>query len=232
MFINLENVTKFYGAGDEKNYVLNKVNLTIEKGEVCVILGPSGSGKSTLLNVIGGLDNIESGKVCVGDVDIASLSNKKMTEYRRKYYGYIFQFYNLVPNLSIKENIQVCEYLANEAIDVDELIEILGLEEHKNKFPSQLSGGQQQRCAIARAIAKNPSVLLCDEPTGALDYKSSKEILCLLEKVNKKYGTTIIMVTHNQAIKNMANHIIEIKDGLIKLDVQNEQIIAAKDIEW
>ena len=138
MFINLENVTKFYGAGTEKNYVLNKVNLTIEKGEVCVILGPSGSGKSTLLNVIGGLDNIESGKVRVGDVDIASLSNKKMTEYRRKYYGYIFQFYNLVPNLSIKENIQVCEYLANEAIDVDELIEILGLEEHKNNFPSQL----------------------------------------------------------------------------------------------
>lgn len=232
MFINLENVVKSYGGGSERNIVLNKVNLTINKGEISVILGPSGSGKSTLLNVIGGLDDIESGKVVIDDTDIASLSNKKLTEYRRKYFGYIFQFYNLVPNLSVKENIQVCEYLSVNPLDVDDLISTLGLDEQKNKFPSQLSGGQQQRCAIARAVVKNPSVLLCDEPTGALDYKSSKEILCLLEKVNQRYGTTIIIVTHNTAIQNMANQIIEIKDGKIKSNIRNEQIMEAKDIEW
>ena len=232
MFINLKNVTKSYGTGAERNIILNKVNLDIEKGEICIILGPSGSGKSTLLNVIGGLDDIESGKVTIGKTEISSLSNKKLTEYRRKYFGYIFQFYNLVPNLSVRENIQVCEYLSKNPLDVDDLIETLGLEEQKDKFPPQISGGQQQRCAIARAVVKNPDVLLCDEPTGALDYKSSKDILCLLEKINKKYGTTIIMVTHNIAIQNMATHILEIKDGAIQINERNENVMPAKDIEW
>ena len=232
MFINLKNVTKSYGSGAERNVILNKVNLDIEKGEICVILGPSGSGKSTLLNVIGGLDDIEGGKVTVGKTEISSLSNKKLTEYRRRYFGYIFQFYNLVPNLSVRENIQVCEYLSKSPLDVDDLIETLGLEEQKDKFPPQISGGQQQRCAIARAVVKNPDVLLCDEPTGALDYKSSKDILCLLERINKKYGTTIIMVTHNTAIQNMATHILEIKDGAIQVNEKNENVMPAKDIEW
>ena len=168
----------------------------------------------------------------IGKTEISSLSNKKLTEYRRKYFGYIFQFYNLVPNLSVRENIQVCEYLSKNPLDVDDLIETLGLEEQKDKFPPQISGGQQQRCAIARAVVKNPDVLLCDEPTGALDYKSSKDILCLLEKINKKYGTTIIMVTHNIAIQNMATHILEIKDGAIQINERNENVMPAKDIEW
>lgn len=228
MFINLKNVTKSYG----KNTVLDKVNLNIEKGEICTIVGPSGSGKSTLLNIIGGLDSIDSGVVNVNHTEISSLSNKKLSNYRREYFGYVFQFYNLIPDLTVKENIQVCEYLSKNPLDIDELLETLELKEHINKFPPQLSGGQQQRCAIARAIIKNPSVLLCDEPTGALDFHSSKDILCLLEKINKKYGTTIIMVTHNIAIQNMSSHILEIRDAHISIDRKNENIIPAKEIEW
>lgn len=232
MYIKVSNVSKYYGENVEKNRVLNKVNVSIDKGDICLILGPSGSGKSTLLNLIGGLDSIEAGDIVIDDMNIAKLSSKKLAEYRRNYLGFIFQFYNLIPNLTVKENIKVCEYLADKPLNVDELISLLGLEEHKNKFPAQLSGGQQQRCAIARAIVKNPKILLCDEPTGALDYKSSKDILCLLEEINKKYGMTIVMVTHNAAIKAMANQIIEIKDGEVRVDEMNDKILAAKNIEW
>lgn len=232
MYIKVSNVSKYYGENVEKNRVLNKVNVSIDKGDICLILGPSGSGKSTLLNLIGGLDSIEVGDIVIDDMNIAKLSSKKLAEYRRNYLGFIFQFYNLIPNLTVKENIKVCEYLTDKPLNVDELISLLGLEEHKNKFPAQLSGGQQQRCAIARAVVKNPKILLCDEPTGALDYKSSKDILCLLEEINKKYGMTIVMVTHNAAIKAMANQIIEIKDGEVRVDEMNDKILAAKNIEW
>lgn len=198
---------------------------------MCVIQGTSGSGKSTLLNCIGGLDVMDSGSVKVDNKEIFGLKSSDLSDYRRDNLGFIFQFYNLIPNLTVKENIQVCQYLANDPLDMDDLLEILGLEEHKNKFPSQLSGGQQQRCAIARALIKNPKLLLCDEPTGALDSKTSKDILVLLEKVNKKYGTTMLIVTHNNSIKNMVHKVIVIKDGMIVKDYNNTTIIPAADLE-
>ncbi|GAA0063909.1 ABC transporter ATP-binding protein [Clostridium sp. CTA-1] len=199
---------------------------------MCVILGPSGSGKSTLLNTIGGLDRVDEGQIVVDGLDISKLKSKELSLYRRNYLGFIFQFYNLVPNLTLRENIQVCEYLSKESLDLDELLEVLGIKEHKNKFPSQLSGGQQQRCAIARALIKNPKLLLCDEPTGALDYKTSKEILILLEKINKKYGTTILIVTHNTVIKDMVHKVIKIKDGQISNEYVNENLIPAIELQW
>lgn len=232
MFITLEHVMKSYQTGERSNVVLNDVNLSIEKGEVCVIMGPSGSGKSTLLNAIGGLDGIDSGRIVVDGTEITNSPARKLTEYRRKYLGYIFQFYNLVPDLSIQENIQVGAYLTEHPLKLDELLHTLGIAQHVRKFPAQLSGGEQQRCAIARAVIKNPDILLCDEPTGALDYKSSKEILCLLEEVNQKYGTTVIMVTHNAAFQKMAHHIVEIRDGALKTDLRNDAVVAAQDIEW
>lgn len=198
---------------------------------MCVIQGTSGSGKSTLLNCIGGLDVMDSGSVKVDNKEIFGLKSSDLSDYRRDNLGFIFQFYNLIPNLTVRENIQVCQYLANDPLDMDDLLEILGLEEHKNKFPSQLSGGQQQRCAIARALIKNPKLLLCDEPTGALDSKTSKDILVLLEKVNKKYGTTMLIVTHNNSIKNMVHKVIVIKDGMIVKDYNNTTIIPAADLE-
>ncbi len=232
MYIKLNEVSKSYGNGKDNTKVLNDVNIEIKKGNICMILGPSGSGKSTLLNVIGGLDSIDNGSIVVDNIDISKLSNNKLTEFRRKYLGFIFQFYNLIPNLTVEENIKVSEYISNNSLDVDDIISFLGLKEHKNKFPSQLSGGQQQRCAIARAIVKNPKILLCDEPTGALDYKSSKDILRLLESVNQKYGITVIMVTHNSAIKDMVNQVIEIRDGRVKLNEINNNVLPAEKIEW
>nr|WP_265202626.1 ABC transporter ATP-binding protein [Clostridium sporogenes] len=199
---------------------------------MCVILGPSGSGKSTLLNTIGGLDGVDEGQIVVDGLDISKLKSKELSLYRRNYLGFIFQFYNLVPNLTLRENIQVCEYFPKESLDLDELLEVLGIKEHKNKFPSQLSGGQQQRCAIARALIKNPKLLLCDEPTGALDYKTSKEILILLEEINKKYGTTILIVTHNTVIKDMVHKVIKIKDGQISNEYVNENLIPAIELQW
>ena len=198
---------------------------------MCVIQGTSGSGKSTLLNCIGGLDIMDSGSVKVDNKEIFGLKSSDLSDYRRDNLGFIFQFYNLIPNLTVRENIQVCQYLANDPLNMHDLLEILGLEEHQNKFPSQLSGGQQQRCAIARALIKNPKLLLCDEPTGALDSKTSKDILVLLEKVNKKYGTTMLIVTHNNSIKNMVHKVIVIKDGMIVKDYNNTTIIPAADLE-
>lgn len=232
MFLDLVKCKKSYRNGENFISVLNGISMNVEKGKMCVILGPSGSGKSTLLNVIGGIDKVDEGKIIVDGLDITKLKNKELALYRRNYLGFIFQFYNLVPNLTVKENIQVCEYLSKEPLDLNELLETTGLKEHKNKFPYQLSGGQQQRCAIARALIKNPKVLLCDEPTGALDYKTSKEILILLEEVNRKYGTTMLIVTHNAAIKDMVNKVIKIKDGHVNKEYINENPIPAKDLEW
>lgn len=232
MYLSVQNLKKSYGNGSSQVQVLKGINTKIEKGQMCVILGPSGSGKSTFLNLIGGLDTIDSGNVIIDGLNIAGMDSNKLSKYRRDYLGFIFQFYNLVPNLTIYENIQVCENLTQKALDINELLDILGLTEHKNKFPSQLSGGQQQRCAIARALVKNPKLLLCDEPTGALDSKTSKEILVLLEKVNKMYNTTMLIVTHNTAIKDMVHKVIKIKDGLISKDYINDNIISANDIEW
>ena len=196
------------------------------------MLGPSGSGKSTLLNIIGGIETAEEGYVSVNGDKIKDMSEKELTLYRRKHLGYIFQMYNLIPNLNIKENIEVGAYLSDDPLDVDDILKTLGLYEHRHKLPNQLSGGQQQRTAIGRAIIKNPDILLCDEPTGALDYKTSKEILKLIQTINKKYGSTVIMVTHNDAIKNMANRVIKLRDGAVRKNYINKEIIPAEMLEW
>lgn len=231
MYLEVNNLKKSYGSDAGAVQVLKGVTTSVGKGQMCVIQGTSGSGKSTILNCIGGLDVMDSGSVKVDNKEIFGLKSSDLSDYRRDNLGFIFQFYNLIPNLTVKENIQVCQYLANDPLDMDDLLEILGLEEHQNKFPSQLSGGQQQRCAIARALIKNPKLLLCDEPTGALDSKTSKDILVLLEKVNKKYGTTMLIVTHNNSIKNMVHKVIVIKDGMIVKDYNNTTIIPAADLE-
>lgn len=231
MYLEVNNLKKSYGSDAGAVQVLKGVTTSVGKGQMCVIQGTSGSGKSTLLNCIGGLDVMDSGSVKVDNKEIFGLKSSDLSDYRRDNLGFIFQFYNLIPNLTVRENIQVCQYLANDPLNMDDLLEILGLEEHQNKFPSQLSGGQQQRCVIARALIKNPKLLLCDEPTGALDSKTSKDILVLLEKVNKKYGTTMLIVTHNNSIKNMVHKVIVIKDGMIVKDYNNTTIIPAADLE-
>jgi putative ABC transport system ATP-binding protein len=232
LYIEIKDVKKSYGEGSARVDVLKGISTQIDKGQMCVILGPSGSGKSTFLNLIGGLDSADSGKIIIDGMNIASMKNKRLADYRRDSLGFIFQFYNLIPNLTVYENIQVCENLTSSPMNIDELLDVLNMTEHKNKFPSQLSGGQQQRCAIARALVKNPKLLLCDEPTGALDSKTSKEILILLEKVNKIYNTTMLIVTHNTAIKDMVHKVIKIKDGLISKDYNNTELISAENIEW
>ncbi|HEX3022380.1 MAG TPA: ABC transporter ATP-binding protein [Lachnospiraceae bacterium] len=232
MFLELKSVQKSYGDVGNRITVLNDVSTSLEKGKMCVILGPSGSGKSTLLNVIGGLESVDHGEITINGRDISKLNQKELSYYRREELGFIFQFYNLVPNLTVRENIEVCEYLTKTPLNVDDLLRTLGLWEHQDKFPKQLSGGQQQRTAIARALVKNPKLLLCDEPTGALDYKTSKEILILLEEVNQKYNTTMLIVTHNSAIKDMVHHVIKIKDGRITKDIENETRIQAVDLDW
>ncbi len=223
---------KHFGEGDSYTEVLKGIDIGIEKGEFCVLLGASGSGKSTLLNIIGGIDNADSGYISINGEKTADMNEKALTLYRRKHLGYIFQMYNLIPNLNIKENVEVGAYLSDDPLDVDELLKTLGLYEHRHKLPNQLSGGQQQRTAIGRAIVKNPDILLCDEPTGALDYNTSKEILKLIEDVNKKYGNTIVMVTHNDAIKNMADRVITLRDGTIRKNYLNENKIPASELEW
>ena len=208
------------------------MNLSIEKGEFCVLLGPSGSGKSTLLNIIGGIDRADSGQIIIEDELMEKMNAKRLSQYRRKHLGYVFQMYNLIPNLTVRENIEVGAYLSDHALDVDELLDTLGLSAHQKKLPNQLSGGQQQRTAIGRAIVKNPDILLCDEPTGALDYKTSKEILKLIETVNQKYGNTVVMVTHNDAIKDMADHVVRIRDGMIRKNYLNDHKVSAQELDW
>ena len=231
MYLEVSDVKKSYGEGGSYIQVLKGVSLQVKQGDMCVIQGTSGSGKSTLLNCIGGLDTIESGSIKVDGTEIAGMKADELSDYRRDYLGFIFQFYNLVPNLTVRENIQICEYLTDQPLNMDELLEILGLTEHQNKFPAQLSGGQQQRCAIARALIKNPKLLLCDEPTGALDSKTSRDILILLEKINATYGTTMLIVTHNNSIKNMVDQVVIVKNGQIRKDYYNETKVPAAELE-
>lgn len=232
MFLEIRGIKKHFGEGESRVEVLKGIDLEIAKGEICVLLGPSGSGKSTLLNIIGGIDNADSGYISINGEKIAEMNEKALTLYRRKHLGYIFQMYNLIPNLNIKENVEVGAYLSDNPLDVDELLKTLGLYEHRHKLPNQLSGGQQQRTAIGRAIVKNPDILLCDEPTGALDYNTSKEILKLIEEVNRKFGNTVIMVTHNDAIKLMADRVVKLRDGMIRKNYLNEHRTSAAELEW
>lgn len=232
MFLEIKDLKKGFGSGDSRTEVLRGIDFSVEKGEFCVLLGPSGSGKSTLLNIIGGIDELDEGYISIDGEKTGDMKEKALTLYRRKHLGYVFQMYNLIPNLNVKENIEVGAYLSDKALDIDELLYTLGLYEHRHKLPNQLSGGQQQRTAIGRAIVKNPDILLCDEPTGALDYNTSKEILRLIEQVNQKYGNTIIMVTHNDAIKNMADRVVKLRDGQIRKNYLNESKVAADDLDW
>ncbi|MCC8042685.1 MAG: ABC transporter ATP-binding protein [Oscillospiraceae bacterium] len=231
MYIQVKDVKKSYGTDSSYVQVLKGISTEIEKGQMCVIQGTSGSGKSTLLNCIGGLDTMDSGSVRIDGKEIFGLKPNALSDYRRDNLGFIFQFYNLVPNLTVEENIEVCRYISENPLDMDELLDTLGLTEHRKKFPQQLSGGQQQRCAIARALIKNPKLLLCDEPTGALDSKTSRDILILLEKINEKYGTTMLIVTHNNAIKSRVHKVIFVKDGLITKEYLNETRIPAAQLE-
>ena len=232
MFLEVQGLKRGFGQGSARVEVLKGIDFTCEKGEFCVLLGPSGCGKSTLLNIIGGIDKPDSGEIRIEGEAMSLMKEKRLTMYRREHLGYIFQMYNLIPNLTVRENIEVGAYLSRNPLDVEELMHTLGLYEHRGKLPNQLSGGQQQRCAIGRAIVKNPDILLCDEPTGALDYNTSKEILKLIETVNQKYGNTVIMVTHNDAIRFMADRVIKLKDGMVRHNIQNETKMGAEELDW
>ena len=231
-FLQISGPKKSFGSGENRTEVLRGLDFTVTKGEICVLLGPSGSGKSTLLNIIGGIDNADSGYIAINGEKTVDMDEKTLTQYRRKHLGYVFQMYNLIPNLNVKENVEVGAYLSDSPLDVDDILKTLGLYEHRHKLPNQLSGGQQQRTSIGRAIVKNPDILLCDEPTGALDYKTSKEILKLIEDVNQKYGNTVIMVTHNDAIKNMADRVIKLRDGMIRKNIVNDVKVPAMELDW
>ena len=231
-FLEIVDLKKGFGSGESRQEVLRGMSFSVARGEFCVLLGPSGSGKSTLLNIIGGIDSADSGYISINGDKLEDMDEKKLTQYRRRHLGYVFQMYNLIGNLNVKENIEVGAYLSNESFDVDELLHTLGLYEHRYKLPNQLSGGQQQRVSIGRAIVKNPDILLCDEPTGALDYNTSKEILKLIQDINQKYKNTIIVVTHNEAIKNMADSVIKLRDGNVRHNIINTNKISAADLEW
>ena len=223
MFLELNQIKKSFGSGENRVQVLKGIDLAVEKGEFCVLLGPSGSGKSTLLNILGGIDRADSGDILIDGERMADMNEKALTLYRRRHLGYIFQMYTLIPNLTVRENSEVGAYLSRH---------LLGLWDHRGNLPNQLSGGQQQRTSIGRAIVKNPDILLCDEPTGALDYKTSKEILKLIETVNQKYGNTVIMVTHNDAIRLMADRVVRLRDGAIRSNETNAVKVPAQDLEW
>ncbi len=226
--VRIEGLRKAFGD----NVVLRGIDLEVQRGEVVVILGPSGSGKSTFLNLVGGLEPADAGSIRVGGCELTGLSAKDLGEYRRRELGFVFQFYNLVPDLTVRENIEVCRYLSKNPLPLDDLLHSLGLWEHRDKFPRQVSGGQQQRCAIGRALVKNPGLLLCDEPTGALDYQTSKEILELMEQVNRDFDCTIVIVTHNDAIKHMAHRILRLRDGSLVEDERNAALVPARNLEW
>jgi putative ABC transport system ATP-binding protein len=232
MFIDVSNLKKSYTSGVVITEVLKGIGMKLEKGEIGVILGPSGSGKSTVMNIIGGIDHGDSGTVCVDGVEINKLNDDRLTGYRREHVGFVFQFYNLVPNLTVGENIEVVSNISKSPLDTDEVLTAVDMLDKKQRFPRELSGGEQQRVSIARAIVKNPKLLLCDEPTGALDYASSRGILQLLQKVNRKYGTTILMITHNAAIAAMANRVYKLRSGEIVEESLNPLTVSAERIEW
>ena len=232
MYLELNGITKSYGEEGNRTQVLRGIDFGMERGEICVLLGPSGSGKSTLLNIIGGIDTLDGGSVSIDGRTIERMNEKQLSRYRRNHLGYVFQSYNLIPNLTVRENIEVGAWLAEEPLPLDELMMTLGLAEHRDKLPNQISGGQQQRTSIGRAIVKRPDILLCDEPTGALDYSTSKEILTLMEEVNRRYGSTIIMVTHNEALRHMADRVVILRDGQIRETYTNEQKTPAAQLDW
>ena len=211
--IEVSNLRKSYGQGDNRVDVLKGIDCKIKRGSICTLLGPSGSGKSTFLNILGGIESFEEGSLIVDGLELKNLSKKDLLQYRRDKLGFVFQFYNLVSNLTLKENIEVGAYLSKDPLDLDDLIEKLGLVDHQSKFPNQLSGGQQQRTAIARALSKGPTILLCDEPTGALDYSTAKDVLKMIQKINKEYKSTIIIATHNTAIAGMSHEVLSLHDG-------------------
>ena len=233
MLIEIKDARKEYGSGESLVKALDGVNLSLDEGKVYVVLGPSGSGKSTLLNMLGGLDVLTSGEIIVDGINISKANKKEMTEYRRKIIGFVFQFYNLVPDLTALENIEVVSDISNKEnnLDIDEIMESLEISNLKDRFPRELTGGQQQRIAIARALVKNPKILLCDELTGALDTKSSRSVLKVIEKVNQKYHTTIMIITHNEAIQGIADVIIRFKDGQVHSIENNENKITAEELE-
>lgn len=230
MFIQFVDAVKKYGEGNSAVYALREASLQIDKGEISIIMGPSGSGKSTLLNILGGLDKLDSGSVIVKGKDISKLNKSQLIDYRRESVGFVFQFYNLIPDLTIKENITVVSDISENPLDVKEVMESLNITEYADRFPRELSGGQQQRVAIARALIKNPQILLCDEPTGALDTKASAEILEFIEKVNKKYKTLVIIVTHNKELSKIADRIICIKDGYVEANELNDNKVSASEL--
>lgn len=230
--LKVNKAVKVYGKDEAKIIALNKASLTVEKGEICSIIGPSGSGKSTLLNAIGCLDTVDNGEIIIDGEDVSKLSKKGRALFRRKQLGFIFQSYNLIPNLTVLENIRVCEEISKNPLDKEELLKAMGLWEQRNKFPSQISGGQQQRCAIIRALVKNPKLLLCDEPTGALDTKNTVEIMKIMKAINKKYQTTIIMVTHNEELCKLCNHVIKLVDGKVVKDEYIENPLSPEEIQW
>lgn len=231
-FLTIDRLCKGFGSGDTRQEVLRDLSFTVARGEFCVLLGPSGSGKSTLLNIIGGIDSADSGSVTIDGDRLEGMEERQLTRYRRLHLGYVFQLYNLIPNMTVQENIEVGAYLSEHPLDLEELLDVLGLTAHRGKLPSQLSGGQQQRTAIGRAVIKNPDLLLCDEPTGALDYATSREILALIGDVNQRYGTTVLMVTHNEAIRQMADHIVRLRDGQVRSQEVNEHPLSARELEW
>ncbi|KJS83825.1 MAG: ABC transporter ATP-binding protein [Peptococcaceae bacterium BICA1-8] len=232
MFIDISNLKKSYKSGVVINEVLKGIGMKLEKGEIGVILGPSGSGKSTLMNILGGIDRGDSGRVIVDGIEVNNLNDDALTDYRRGDIGFVFQFYNLVPNLTVGENIEVVSNISKSPLNTDEVLAAVEMQDKKHRFPRELSGGEQQRVSLARAIVKNPKLLLCDEPTGALDYFTSRSILLLLQQVNKKYGTTILMITHNAAIAAMANRVFKLRSGEIVEAAVNQITVPAERIEW
>ncbi len=228
----IKGIKKQYDKGTNKNQVLKGLSCRVREGEVCTLLGPSGSGKSTLLNIIGGIESVDSGKIQVGELKLERMNDKELSKYRRQQLGFIFQFYNLVPNLTVRENIEVGAYLSKDSLNLDELLEELGMAEHQAKFPNQLSGGQQQRTAIGRAVVKKPLLLLCDEPTGALDYQTGKEVLGLLQKLNRDYQTTIIIATHNTEIAKMSHQVLKLHDGVIIKEKRRKRVVSADKLDW
>ena len=231
-YVDIRKLYKSYGQGDVRVDVLNGIDVSVDRGEMCVLLGPSGSGKSTFLNLLGGLENADHGSIDVAGTDICALSGRDLIDYRRRELGFVFQFYNLLPDLTIRENVEVCAHLAQDPLDVDDLLDRLGILAQAKKFPRQVSGGQQQRCAIARALAKRPGLLLCDEPTGALAYETSLDVLGVLELVNDEFGCTMVIVTHNDAIAQMAHRVLRLREGLLVKDQVNETRVHARDLVW
>jgi putative ABC transport system ATP-binding protein len=232
MFISTENLTKSYQTGTTETIALSDASINIGQGEIGVILGPSGSGKSTLMNILGGIDRAQSGTAVVDGVDITKLDDDNLTEYRRGKIGFIFQSYNLIPHLTVLENIEVMKNISVSPLDMEDVLSAVGLSEKKDRFPRELSGGEQQRVAIARAVVKNPKLLLCDELTGALDYESAIEALALVQDINKKFGTTILIITHNAAISAMANRVFKLRSGKVVDSRINDNVIDARRIDW